>query len=73
MKQSRKPWKPLISPIVDFKDFIKNEKAKNKFICHCYDEIPRKDFFDNLDSNNDDIVVMIGPEETFQLTRLKSP
>ncbi|GAA3000686.1 RsmE family RNA methyltransferase [Prevotella corporis] len=72
MKQSRKPWKPLISPIVDFKDFIKNEKAKNKFICHCYDEIPRKDFFANLDSNNDDIVVMIGPEGDFSIDEVKA-
>lgn len=44
MKQSRKPWKPVVNGMTPFKDFILQPQRGRKFICHCYDEIPKKDF-----------------------------
>ena len=36
MKQSRKAWKPKLNGIQRFRDFIKQEREGDKFICHCY-------------------------------------
>lgn len=44
MKQSRKPWKPVINPMMDFSEFIKRNDDGQKYIAHCYNEIARKDF-----------------------------
>ena len=40
MKQSRKAWKPKLNGIQRFRDFIKQEREGDKFICHCYDFLP---------------------------------
>lgn len=37
MKQSRKPWKPIINPMMDFSEFVKREENGQKYIAHCYD------------------------------------
>ena len=51
VKQSRKGWKPLVNPMSSFSSFVENCPDKGrKFICHCYPEIPRTDFFTAITS-----------------------
>ncbi len=73
-KQSRKPWKPVISPMVSFKDFVAKPIKGKKFICHCYEEIERKDFYDELCQpcgEEPDVTVMVGPEGDFTVDEVK--
>lgn len=52
VKQSRKGWKPIVNPMTTFRAFIENHaNAGRKFICHCYTEIPRADFFTLINNN----------------------
>ena len=37
MKQSRKACKPKLNGMQRFRDFIKQEREGDKFICHCYE------------------------------------
>lgn len=50
MKQSRKAWRTAVNPLVPFRKFVEAHSEGRRFICHCYSEIPRKDFFDELRS-----------------------
>lgn len=80
MKQSRKAWKPTVNDMCGFKAFIDTERKGRKYICHCYEEIERKDLFalltqgcdaeDNAEGN-DDITVLIGPEGDFALEEVR--
>ena len=45
MKQSRKAWKPIVNDMVDFESFVNRPIDGFKCIAHCYEEIPREDFF----------------------------
>ena len=69
MKQSHKAWKPILNEMCDFRDFLRQQSDKpgDKFICHCYDEIPRQDFFDiiNNEDTAENITVIVGPEGDF--------
>ena len=47
-KQSRKAWKPVVNDLQSFRSFIEQPREGLKFICHCYDEIERKDLFEIL-------------------------
>ena len=49
-KQSRKAWKPIVNDMQSFRSFIEQPREGLKFICHCYDEIERKDLFETLKS-----------------------
>lgn len=73
MKQSRKPWKPVVNPMTPFKDFILQPRTGRKFICHCYEEIAKKDFFEALDESpdNPDVVVLVGPEGDFSIEEVR--
>lgn len=74
MKQSRKPWKPVIKTLTPFKDFIHKERPGLKFIAHCYNEIERKDYFEIGSKDykaGEDITVMIGPEGDFSIDEVK--
>lgn len=73
MKQSRKPWKPIVNPMVAFKDFVTCPHDGHKYIAHCYENIERKDLFGQLSLNddNDNIVVMIGPEGDFSVDEVR--
>lgn len=67
-KQSRKPWKPVISSMVSLKEFVTQPREGKKFICHCIEEIERKGLFDELCQpfgDCADVTVMIGPEGDF--------
>ena len=36
VKQSRKAWKPQLNGMQKFRDFIRQEREGDKFICHCH-------------------------------------
>ncbi len=77
MKQSRKGWKPVVNPMISFQTFIDNCSNKGrKFICHCYQEIDRTDFFTEISkeknsSESSDIMVLVGPEGDFSIDEVR--
>lgn len=76
VKQSRKPWKPVLNGMVSFRDFVSVERPGRKYIAHCYNEIERKDFFSLVypagkPLADDDITVLIGPEGDFSIDEVK--
>lgn len=48
VKQSHKAWKPVVNELVSFKEFIRTPRSGRKFICHCYEEVEKKDFFTEI-------------------------
>lgn len=74
MKQSRKAWKPLVNDMENFKKFVSEERSGKKFIAHCYNEIPRIDFFETLQQTlcvDDNITVLVGPEGDFSIDEVR--
>ncbi len=74
MKQSRKPFKPTVTAIVNFAHFIEENgnrgnisDGKYKFIAHCYDDRLRTYLFDELRNipSDSDVTVLVGPEGDF--------
>lgn len=75
MKQSRKPWKPQLTPLTPFKDFISEDRPGLKFIAHCYNEIESMDLHDTLLKNKgktENVTVLIGPEGDFSIDEVKA-
>lgn len=50
VKQSHKAWKPVVNELESFKKFIQTPRPGRKFICHCYEEVEKKDFFTEINS-----------------------
>lgn len=50
VKQSHKAWKPVVNELESFKEFIQTPRLGRKFICHCYEEVEKKDFFQEINS-----------------------
>lgn len=73
MKQSRKPYKPQINAIIAFKQFVSKPIKGQKYIAHCYDEIPKTDLFNELNNSHDaeDITVLVGPEGDFSISEVE--
>ncbi len=73
MKQSRKGWKPVVNELVRFADFIAAPREGRKYIAHCYEEIPRTYFFDELNrpTVTADATVLIGPEGDFSVDEVR--
>lgn len=73
VKQSRKPWKPVVNDMMPFSEIIK--KHPKGFICHCYDEVPRTDFFEEINNANigedEEVMVLVGPEGDFSIEEVK--
>lgn len=69
VKQSRKPWKPIINQMTTFKDFVSKPRLGYKFIAHCYEEIDKKDFWEQLQNikGEEDVTILIGPEGDFSI------
>ncbi len=64
MKQSYKAYKPDISELTKFSDFIKNTKFEGqKFIAHCYES--EKKHLKNIYKSGSDALILIGPEGDF--------
>lgn len=76
MKQSRKAWLPVVNEMESFAAFVEKPRKGHKYIAHCYDEIPRKDFFDEINSTpasgDDDVTIMIGPEGDFSVDEVRA-
>ena len=45
VKQSHKAWKPQVNEMENFREFVTTPRPGRKFICHCYEEVEKKDFF----------------------------
>lgn len=76
VKQSRKPWKPELNPIISFEEFMKQPREGRKFIAHCHEEIERKDLFTEIyapsgTKTNEDITILIGPEGDFSMDEVR--
>ena len=73
MKQSRKAWKPIVNEIVTFDQFMQRDVEGSKFVCHCYNEITKIDFFSNLNNEkcSDDITILVGPEGDFSIDEVR--
>lgn len=79
VKQSHKAWKPVVNELESFKEFIQTPRPGRKFICHCYEEIEKKDFFTEInlctdasqESDADDITVLVGPEGDFSIDEVR--
>lgn len=74
MKQSRKPFKPMVNGMRPMADFVAAQsKNSHRFIAHCYDEIENKDFFDELRQidDNEEVIIMIGPEGDFSVEEVQ--
>lgn len=61
MKQSRKAWKPQVNELTAFKSFVDAHTTGRRFICHCYPEIARKDFFTAITASQQAVVA--SPQE----------
>ena len=66
MKQSLKGILPELSPMVNIKDFINEERDSEAFRCfgYCSEVYPRKGFAKSCPPGKD-VVIMIGPEGDF--------
>ena len=77
VKQSRKGWKPTVNEMSPFHHFIENcSNHGRKYICHCYPEIARTDFFtaisnDESSLSGEDITVLVGPEGDFSIDEVR--
>ena len=69
MKQSRKAWKPVVHPIMLFQDFVNQQRKGGLYIAHCYTEIARKDFLNEIQQANgqQDVTILVGPEGDFSI------
>lgn len=84
VKQSRKPVMPKVNELTDFKTFITQPREGRKFICHCYDEIERRDLFAELSATYStyslgpeaqktamDCTILVGPEGDFSIDEVR--
>ena len=69
MKQSRKAWKPVVNPIIPFQDFVNQQREGGLYIAHCYTEIARKDFLNEIQQAGEqqDVTILVGPEGDFSV------
>ena len=72
-KQSRAAFMPDIHDLTKFKGFIDSHSEGNRFIAHCYDEVPRINLFDRLCQlpPSDDVLVLVGPEGDFSIDEVR--
>jgi len=76
VKQSHKPWRPILKPMMPFKDFMAVPREGKKYIAHCYEEIESKDLFTEmypslLTAEDEDVTILIGPEGDFSIDEVK--
>lgn len=73
MKQSHKACKPVVNEMCGFKEFVSKEREGRKFIAHCYEEVARRDLFDELSAMDAEtpVTVLVGPEGDFSIDEVK--
>ena len=64
---------PQVHELTPFSQFIDESEEGHRYIAHCYDEIERVDFFNELNQLTDDdpITVLVGPEGDFSIDEVK--
>lgn len=62
-KQSIKAFFPKLNPLCTFDELLKNHHAKASYIAHCYQG--EKALLKDLLSEQDDVLILIGPEGDF--------
>jgi len=75
VKQSHKAWKPVVNDLTTFKEFVTAPRQGRKFICHCYEEVEKKDFFTELsqpyEGVDGNVTVLVGPEGDFSIDEVR--
>lgn len=86
VKQSHKAWKPLLNEMMPFSKFIRQERKGDKFICHCYDNLPKppsslpregesnsdaKPFLMDVLRRGVETTVLVGPEGDFSVDEVQ--
>jgi 16S rRNA (uracil1498-N3)-methyltransferase len=64
MKQSYKTKLPQLSELEKFKQFVKRDFDGRKFICHCYNDLPKKTLNESY-KKGEKALLLIGPEGDF--------
>ena len=77
VKQSRKAYMPAVNDLTSFSEFIKKPIKGRKYIAHCYDEIEKKDFYEEISApchseDDENITIMIGPEGDFSIDEVRN-
>lgn len=68
-KQSQKAYFPVLNPLCNFNDFIKNAVASQKFIAHCYES--EKKPLQQVLKKSSDVIILIGPEGDFSVEEVQ--
>lgn len=73
MKQSHKACKPMVNEMCGFREFVARERKGRKFIAHCYEEVERRDLFDELSAIDAEmpVTVLVGPEGDFSIDEVR--
>lgn len=74
VKQSHKALMPKIRDIQDIRAFITTPRPGRKFICHCYEEFPKKDLFGQLNAISvtpEPVTILVGPEGDFSVNEVQ--
>lgn len=73
VKQSRKPWMPILNEMTPLAHFLETHTSGRRYIAHCYDEVPRVNLFEQmlLPSDSEDALVLIGPEGDFSIDEVR--
>ena len=73
VKQSHKAYMPVVHELTSFRQFIADHPAGQRFIAHCYQEVPRVNLFDQLCQlgASDDTLVLVGPEGDFSIDEVR--
>lgn len=73
MKQSHKACKPQVNEMCGFREFVVREREGRKFIAHCYEEVARRDLFDELSAMDAEtpVTVLVGPEGDFSIDEVR--
>jgi 16S rRNA (uracil1498-N3)-methyltransferase len=69
MKQSEKAYLPRLNPLTSFNVFIRSNRSARKFIAHCHPG--GKPHLKNELKNENDTLVVIGPEGDFSETEIE--
>ncbi len=69
MKQSLQCYLPKLNAPIAFKDFVDTSLSATKFIAHC-EETDKKSLKSQL-KNNDDTLILIGPEGDFSVKEIE--
>lgn len=68
-KQSLKAYFPKLNPLCTFDELMKNHKADQKFIAHCYEQ--DKKLLQTEIKKSTDVLILIGPEGDFSLEEVE--